>query len=80
MKIEFDFRADITVCELIQYLCDELEIQSRSTDNDIAKCAEDMRTDTQTWRIEQNLKRETKLMDLIDDIQMYAIFADRESV
>jgi hypothetical protein len=80
MKIEFDFRADMTVCELVQYLCDELEIQSRSTDNYIAKCAEGRRTDTQTWCIKQHLRRETKLMDLIDDIQMYATFVDRELV
>ena len=80
MKIEFDFRTDITVCELVQYLCDELEVQSRFTDNDIARCAESiMRTDMKTWSIEENLRRETKLINLIDDIQMYATFVDRES-
>lgn len=78
MKIEFDFRTDITVCELIQYLSDELEIQSRFTDNDIERCAEGMRTDMQTWRIKENLEREAKLIDLINDIQMYATFAERE--
>ena len=29
MKIEFDFRADMTVCELVQYLYDD---QGRETD------------------------------------------------
>jgi hypothetical protein len=79
MKIEFDFRTDITVCELVQYLCDELEVQSRFTDNDIARCAEGVRTDMKTWSIEENLRRETKLINLIDDIQMFATFVDRES-
>lgn len=77
MKIEFDFRPDMTVCELVQYLSDELSVQSRFTDNDIARCG-DMRTEMTAWRIEEDIKRENKLADLIHDIQMYAIFADRK--
>ena len=34
MKIEFDFRADMTVCELLQYLNDELQIEAHCTDNE----------------------------------------------
>lgn len=80
MRIEFDFRTDITVCELIQYLSDELEVQAHFTDNDMARCVEDGRNEMRTWRIEEDIKRESKLMDLIDDIAMYATFADREEV
>ena len=79
MKIEFDFRTDITVCELVQYLCDELEVQSRFTDNDIARCAEGIRNHMTSWRIEEDIRRENNLVDLIENIQMYATFVDRES-
>jgi hypothetical protein len=80
MKIEFDFRTDITVCELVQYLCDELEVQSRFTDNDIARCAEGVRGDTMSWLIEEDIRREKKLVDLIENIQTYAMLADRYEV
>ena len=42
MKIEFDFRADMTVCELVQYLYDELQNEARHTDYIISqnKCDE----------------------------------------
>jgi hypothetical protein len=80
MKIEFDFRTDITVCELVQYLCDELEVQSRFTDNDIARYAEGVRGDTMSWLIEEDIMREKKLVDLIENIQTYAMLADRYEV
>lgn len=75
MKIEFDFRADMTVCELLQYLSDELQIEARCTDMDIFECDE-YRSELTTWRIEESIKRENKLVDLIDDITMYASFVD----
>ena len=80
MKIEFDFRTDITVCELVQYLCDELEVQSRFTDNDIARCAEGIRNHMTSWLIEEDIRREKKLVDLIDNIQTYVMLADRYEV
>lgn len=69
MKIEFDFRADMTVCELIQYLYDELQKEARRTDCIIKqnKC-----DDISHWRIEGSITRENKLCDLIDDICLKA--------
>lgn len=75
MKIEFDFRSDMTVCELLQYLNDELQIQAHCTDMDIFGCDE-YRSESMTWKIEESIKRENKLVDLIDDIAMYASFVD----
>ena len=75
MKIEFDFRSDMTVCELLQYLNDELQIEARCTDMDIFRCDE-YRSELTTWQIEESIKRENKLVDLIDDIAMYASFVD----
>ena len=78
MRIEFDFRTDITVCELIQYLSDELEVQAHFTDNDMARCVEDGRNEMHTWRIEEDIKRESKLMDLIDDIVPLFLFSEKK--
>ena len=77
MKIEFDFRADMTVCELIQYLYDELQKEARHTDEiiNIGK----FRNEIKTWTIEECIKRENKLCDLIDDICLQAYHADWES-
>lgn len=75
MKIEFDFRADMTVCELLQYLSDELQVQAHYTDMDIFACDE-YRSELTTWKIEESIRRENKLVDLIDDIAMYASFVD----
>lgn len=75
MKIEFDFRSDMTVCELLQYLSDELQIQAHYTDMDIFACDE-YRSEPTTWKIEESIRRENKLVDLIDDITMYASFVD----
>lgn len=78
MKIEFDFRADMTVCELIQYLYDELQNEARHTDYIISqnKC-----NDVSHFHIEACLTRENKLYDLIDDIclKAYQLDCDGES-
>lgn len=74
MKIEFDFRADMTVCELIQYLCDELQKEAMHTDKVIADGR--FRDDSKTWRIEGCIERENRLYDLIDDICLKAHQAD----
>jgi hypothetical protein len=66
MKIEFDFRADMTVCELVQYLSDEYEkecfnggaIASKSNLND----------DVVRWKVMAYFERAEKLENLIDDI------------
>ena len=70
MKIDFDFRSDITVCELIQFLNDELNNYARDTD---ATLKYNFGHDYIGLRIE----KENKLIDLIGDICMYANFADR---
>ncbi len=77
MKIEFDFRADMTVCELVQYLYDELQNEARHTDYIIGqnKCDE-----MSHWRIEGCLQRENKLCDLIDDICLKAHQADYDEL
>lgn len=74
MKIEYDFRADMTVCELVQYLYDELQNEARHTDYIISqnKC-----DDVSHFWIEANLARENKLYDLIDDICLKAHQADK---
>ncbi len=74
MKIEYDFRADMTVCELVQYLYDELQKVARHTDHIINqnKCDDE----SHFW-IETNLARENKLYDLIDDICLKAHQADK---
>lgn len=71
MKIEFDFRADMTVCELVQYLEDELQIMVRENDEAIKKG-----TDVHI-RLQYLLERENRLCDLIDDICLKASQADR---
>ena len=76
MKIEFDFRADMTVCELVQYLCDELQKEARHTDEIINNGK--FRNEIKTWTIEECIKRENKLCDLIDDICLQAYHADWE--
>ena len=74
MKIEFDFRADMTVCELVQYLYDELQNEARHTDYIISQ---NKRDDVSHFHIEACLARENKLYDLIDDIYLKAHQADR---
>lgn len=74
MKIEFDFRADMTVCELVQYLYDELQKEARHTDEIINNGK--FRNEIKTWTIEECIKRENKLCDLIDDICLQAYHAD----
>ena len=74
MKIEFDFRADMTVCELVQYLYDELQNEARHTDYIISQ---NKRDDVSHFHIEACLERENKLYDLIDDICLKACQADR---
>ena len=74
MKIEFDFRADMTVCELVQYLYDELQNEARHTDYIISQ---NKRDDVSHFHIEACLARENKLYDLIDDICLKAHQADR---
>ena len=77
MKIEFDFRADMTVCELVQYLYDELQKEARHTDYIISqnKC-----DDVSHFWIEACLERENKLYDLIDDICLKAHQADYDEL
>ena len=74
MKIEYDFRADMTVCELVQYLYDELQKEARHTDEIINNGK--FRNEIKTWTIEECIKRENKLCDLIDDICLQAYHAD----
>lgn len=71
MKIEFDFRADITVCELIQYLSDELEDMARITDRA-------MKSGAEHWRIAPLLERENRTLELIEDICLKANHVDRQ--
>ena len=71
MKIEFDFRADMTVCELIQYLEDELQTIAKENDEAIKKG-----TDLHI-RLQYLLDRENRLCDLIDDICLQASKVDR---
>lgn len=71
MKIEFDFRADMTICELIQYLEDELQIIAKENDEAIKKG-----TDLHI-RLQYLLDRENRLCDLIDDICLQASKVDR---
>lgn len=70
MKIEFDFRADMTVCELIQYLSDEVEDMARTTD-------EAMKNDVEHWHIATLLERENRTLELIEDICLKANHVDR---
>lgn len=79
MKIEFDFRADMTVCELVQYLYDELQNEARHTDKVIANCNSDFRDERDTWILEGCIGRENRICDLIDDICMKASRVDSES-
>lgn len=75
MKIEFDFRADITVCELVQYLCDELQNEARRTDYMISQNKGD---DLSHLRIDGCIASENRLCDLIDDICLKAHQLDYE--
>ena len=77
MKIEFDFRADMTVCELVQYLYDELQNEARHTDYIINQNKGD---DVSHFHIEACLARENKLYDLIDDICLKAHQADYDEL
>ena len=70
MKIEFDFRADMTVCELIQYLSDEVENIARVTDKA-------MRENAEHWRILTLLEHENQTLELIEDICLKANHVDR---
>lgn len=70
MKIEFDFRADMTVCELIQYLSDEVENMAKVTDRAI-------KYDAERWRIATLLERENRTLELIEDICLKANHVDR---
>ena len=69
MKIDFDFRSDMTVCELIQFLCDELNNYARDTDVTL-------KDNVSYDYIRLRLEKENKLVDLIYNICMYAVFAD----
>ena len=42
---------------------------------DIFRC-DKYRSELTTWKIEESIRRENKLVDLIDDIAMYASFVD----
>jgi hypothetical protein len=77
MKIEFDFRADMTVCELIQYLCDELQNEARHTDSVINNG--EFRSESKAWKIEGCISRENRICDLIDDITLWSNKASRIS-
>lgn len=70
MKIEFDFRADMTVCELIQYLSDEVEDMARTTD-------EAIKSGVERWHIATLLERENRTLELIEDICLKANHVDR---
>lgn len=70
MRIEFDFRADMTVCELIQYLSDELENMAKITDKAIKDNAEH-------WKIMPLLEHENRTLELIEDICSKANHVDR---
>ena len=70
MKIEFDFRADMTVCELVQYLSDEVENMARITDRA-------NKYDAERWKIATLLERENRTLELIEDICMKAHHVDR---
>lgn len=70
MKIEFDFRADMTVCELVQYLSDEVENMAWRTDGAIKDNAEH-------WRIATLLEHENRTLELIEDICSKASHVDR---
>lgn len=77
MKIEFDFRADMTICELIQYLSDEMEKELKNTDN-LIKNRVDRLADGSTYYIIQGyIERIEKLENLIDDICLKANQLDR---
>ena len=78
MKIEFDFRADMTVCELVQYLYDELQKEARHTDEIINNGK--FRDEVKTWTIEGCIERENRLCDLIDDICLKAHQADYDKL
>ena len=78
MKIEFDFRADMTVCELVQYLYDELQKEARHTDEIINNGK--FRDEVKTWTIEGCIERENRLCDLIDDICLKAHQADYDEL
>ena len=78
MNIEFDFRADMTVCELVQYLYDELQKEARHTDEIINNGK--FRDEVKTWTIEGCIERENRLCDLIDDICLKAHQADYDEL
>ena len=74
MIIDYDFRADITVCELIQYLNDELQNAARNTDEAFKYGTSNLNK----FKVQMYLEKENRILDLIDSICMYANFADRE--
>lgn len=77
MKIEFDFRADMTVCELIQYLSDEMEKESKNTDNLIKNRVDRLAEGSSYYVIQGYLEQVEKLENLIDDICLKANQLDR---
>ena len=71
MNIEYDFRSDMTVCELLQYLHDLVQIRARYTDVMIAKNCEH-------WQLKLAMESENRISDLINDICLQASHVDRE--
>ena len=80
MKIEFDFRADMTVCELIQYLSDEMEKELKNTDNLIENRVDRLAEGASYYIIQGYIERIEKLENLIDDICLKANQLDRFKV
>ena len=64
MKIEFDFRADMTVCELVQYLCDELQKEARHTDEIINNYPN--RTETIEKKVNYILNNYNQIKDMLE--------------
>ncbi len=77
MKIEFNFRADMTVCELIQYLSDEMEKELKNTDNLIKNRVDRLADGSTYYTIQGYIERIEKLENLIDDICLKANQLDR---
>jgi hypothetical protein len=80
MKIEFNFRADMTVCELIQYLSDEMEKELKNTDNLIENRVDRLTEGASYSIIQGYIERIEKRENLIDDICLKANQLDRFKV
>lgn len=75
MKIEFDFRADMTVCELIQYLSDEYEEECYRGDAIASKS--NLYNDVDRLKSMAYFERAERIENLIDDICLKANQLDK---